>query len=57
MIIYMVFNCEEHVGTFFQEAFSTRELAQAYIDSIEPADYVFERNLLIQEYTIDMETK
>lgn len=49
MTIYIVWNTEEWVGTFFQAAFTTREKAEAYFErekeSLAQSGYIEETEI------------
>ena len=51
--IYIVYHIEAWVGTFFQAAFSDRELAQVYIDSMDSG---YQEDCYIEEYSLDSQT-
>lgn len=52
MEIYIVFKVVEHVGEFFQSAFSTRDKAEVYILK-QVLDGVDIEDLIIQEHILD----
>ncbi len=53
MMVFNVFNEEPYIGKFYQGSFSTRELAQAFIDS---APKKMQKTLSIKEHAVDSVT-